>query len=457
MANPQHLQFLDRGAEAFNRWRDRRPSEPCDLSDVDFSGRDLRGFNLTEVNLAGANLDGADLQDVLLRQANLQLATLRKANLGRAQLRLAILLNASLVEADAAGADFEGAALENATLDGANLEKAKLSTARLEGALLRRTNLRDAVLANANLSNADLTGANASGAHFSSGTLISANFTDASVASAHFNGAKAESIRLQRADLQGTSFADATLTRATLADSNCARANFQRAHLNEATIAGADFLEADFSEATLVRLKGAGSAKHLDTTKLRHDARYFETCERGWTERWLSWEVIRTIGNLKLFAVSYSLLAFLLTTFYVVGLYNEKVMVARRWARGVEVPDGRPTRLLAGEILQHVHPFLFSWDTVLLFGATIVLVIASIIYTFGCPAEIKDFTEPQWRYQLGRSLVHYWSLAWRGRGWRLVCGTLYLVGGLGFVPIIGYKLVMAFVNVWKYGNISPLG
>ena len=30
------------------------------------------------------------------------------------------------------------------------------------------------------------------------------------------------------------------------------------------------------------------------------------------------------------------------------------------------------------------------------------------------------------------------------------------IGGLGFVPIIGYKLVRAFVCVWKYGNISSL-
>jgi len=456
VANPQHLQILEKGADAFNRWRQRHQAEVFDLAEADLRERNLQGFDLAKVILAGANLQGAALEEVNFAQANLQGANLRHANLRRARCRQAIWSGADLTGAVATDADLATADLENVVLEGASLEKAHLSVASLKGATLRGANLKDADLSNADLSNADLSGATATGANFAHSTLTSANLSHARLESARFGGAKAEGVRLAGSRLCMAEFHETVLVRADLTGTNCAQAEFDRAQLKRATVAGADFREARLCDADLTRLRGAGQAKHLDTTQVSPDARYFDTCRREWTERWLSWEVIRTIGNLKLFAVSYSLLAFLLTMFYVVGLYNEKVMVARQWAEGVQTSSDKPAALLAEEILRGVDPFLFSWDTVLLFGSTIILVMASIIYTFGCPAEIKDFTEPQWRYQLGRSLVHYWSLAWRGRRWRLFCGILYLVGGIGFVPIIGYKLLLAFVNVCRYQNISPL-
>ncbi|MHC4178880.1 MAG: hypothetical protein ACYSWU_15315, partial [Planctomycetota bacterium] len=214
--------------------------------------------------------------------------------------------------------------------------------------------------------------------------------------------------------------------------------------------------EANLTAVNMGHVSGAPKAKRLETSRIVSPVRYFDSCKQDWPEKYGSWEVIRTIGNLRLFAVSYSLLAFLLTTFYVVALYNEKIVIARQWARRVGESGDKATRLLAEEILGRMNPFLFSLDTVVLFASTIVLVVASVIYTFGCPAEIKDFTRPQWCYQLNRSLVHYWSLAWKGRRWRIACGALYLIGGAGFVPIIGYKLLRALVYVWKYGNLIPL-
>lgn len=456
MADPKHVEMIRQGVGTFQAWQARHKTQEIDLSDADLSELDLEGIELIKANLAGANLEGAVLKKAKLDQANLEGAILKGAHLEDAHLSVANLSGADLSHAVATKADFSHANLAKAVLDAANLEHSQFANATLEGALLRRAYLWGANFSHANLSHADLSAASANHASFAHGNLILANLSEATLDHATFDHAKADSVRLQRSQLRSALFQDAVLNDASLAGSICRRAGFNSARLDRAHVDGADFFEANLSEAHMTSIEGAEKAKNLETTRLSPDVLYFETCQRKWPEQWLSWEVIRTIGNLRLFAVSYSLLAFLLTAFYAIGLYNEKVIIARQWAAKIVGSEDRATRLLAERILARLEPFLFSWDTVLLFGATMVLVVGSITYTFGCPGEIKDFTRPQWCYQLNRSLVHYWALAWRGRGWRIACGLLYAVGGLGFVPIIGYKLVRALICVWRYGNISSL-
>lgn len=456
MANQQHLEMLNGGVPAFQAWQARHRIPEIDLSHADLRGLDLQGVEFAGVNLAGANLEGAVLKNAKLTFANLQAAILRGANLEEANFSGANLSGADLSSVAARRAQFTNATLVRTSLEGANLEHAQFGNATLEGAILRSAHLWGANFSHANLSHADLAAAVANDASFEHGNLPLANLSGAILDRASFNSANADSARFEHSQLCSASFHGAVLQRANLTGAVCQRAVFQHARLDHAVISGADFYEADLSEAHMTRIQGAEKAKNLATTQLSPDVLYFETCQRKWAERCLSWEVIRTIGNLRLFAVSYSLLAFLLTAFYVVGLYNEKVIIARQWAGQVVGSGDRATRLLAERIHARLEPFLFSWDTVLLFAATMILVVASIKYTFGCPAEIKDFTRPQWCYQLNRSLVHYWALAWRGKGWRIACGLLYAIGGLGFVPIIAYKLVRALFCVWKYGNIWAL-
>jgi hypothetical protein len=66
MPNPEHLQILKQGVEAWNTWRDENEDIPPDLRRAD-----LTGANLSEANLHGAILDGANLISADLRGADL--------------------------------------------------------------------------------------------------------------------------------------------------------------------------------------------------------------------------------------------------------------------------------------------------------------------------------------------------------------------------------------------------
>jgi uncharacterized protein YjbI with pentapeptide repeats len=103
MANPEYLQILKQGVEAWNAWR--KQISYVVLSGAIPSGADLSGANLSAAHLSGANLimadlSGADLSGADLSGANLSLANLDKANLDKAHLIMADLSGADLTGAD---------------------------------------------------------------------------------------------------------------------------------------------------------------------------------------------------------------------------------------------------------------------------------------------------------------------------------------------------------------------
>ncbi|MCV2880706.1 pentapeptide repeat-containing protein [Actibacterium sp. XHP0104] len=160
MGNPQHLEWLLEGVEAWNARREWEDFEP-DLSGFDIRGAyyeagirpanvriPLKGVNLRHANLEDAILTGADLRWADLSYARFRTADLVRANLEQANLHRVLLVRAKLTEAE-----FKGANLTAADLSGANLEDASIMMANLTNADLRICRLGET-----NLREADLTG-----------------------------------------------------------------------------------------------------------------------------------------------------------------------------------------------------------------------------------------------------------------------------------------------------------
>lgn len=125
MANPQHIQWLLEGVEAWNARRISTPFVP-DLSEVDIDGefrsagliRDdgralLGNVNLSGANLSCANLVGADLSGSSLNGADLTKAVLALSDLTAASLANSNLTAAKLYCARLSGVDFDGATFAN--------------------------------------------------------------------------------------------------------------------------------------------------------------------------------------------------------------------------------------------------------------------------------------------------------------------------------------------------------
>ncbi len=148
MANPEHLEILKQGVNAWNEWRQLTPAtqhyRPADLSGAELSSADLGSVGLEGealfavaeeihywpdgmqgVNLCGANLRGVSLVGADLNLANLSEADLSGANLSKANLYWAHLYGANLRGANLAATNFDAA-----KIGGTNYADIDLSTAK---------------------------------------------------------------------------------------------------------------------------------------------------------------------------------------------------------------------------------------------------------------------------------------------------------------------------------------
>jgi uncharacterized protein YjbI with pentapeptide repeats len=192
MAEIKQVELINKGVEAWNRWRQGNPDLAPNLMGVDLSGVDLKGVDFSRANLAGADLKGSNLSSAILSRADLSGAVLRRADFTRADLSEADLSWANLAEAKLERAELIFATLVRASLPDANLSSTNLSGANLIGASLAGAELSDATFRGANLSGADL-----SGAHLRHSDLTGTNLSQAD---------------LGWADLEGASFGDTDLS-----------------------------------------------------------------------------------------------------------------------------------------------------------------------------------------------------------------------------------------------------
>lgn len=135
MGNPQHLEWLLEGVDAWNKRRERDDFVPdlseCDvrqafedtlqlddrdrvpLSNVDFKNAEIAGANLAGADLRHADLTGANCIDLDLAESNCRNADLSSCNFSDANLE---------------GVSFGGAILERTIFSRANLENAYIPT-----------------------------------------------------------------------------------------------------------------------------------------------------------------------------------------------------------------------------------------------------------------------------------------------------------------------------------------
>jgi uncharacterized protein YjbI with pentapeptide repeats len=216
MANPEHLDILKQGVEAWNNWRKSNPEIIPDLSSADLAEENLPYINFSRTDLNRANLDRADLNHALADKANLN--------------------HASVVSADLNHVNFIGADLSYINGTQANLFHAQLDNANLQHASLREANLEGAYLSNANLSGTDLSKANLDDAHLNNASLIEANLSNADLGSA---------------DLRSASLHHANLEGAWLFNADCFLTSFVGANLDGASLQKALLIRTDLSDAVL--------------------------------------------------------------------------------------------------------------------------------------------------------------------------------------------------------------
>jgi uncharacterized protein YjbI with pentapeptide repeats len=173
MANPEHLEILERGRDVWNQWRKERPYVRPDLR-----GSDLRKYCLGCIDLSGADLNLADFTTGNLPGTYLAAANFSRANLEGAKLFEAYLPESSFIEADLSRADLRHADLSVAYFTRARLCGTYLTGAKFFRARLAKADLGGAFLGYANFTKADLSGADLSGARMEATVFANTNLSE---------------------------------------------------------------------------------------------------------------------------------------------------------------------------------------------------------------------------------------------------------------------------------------
>jgi uncharacterized protein YjbI with pentapeptide repeats len=390
MAKPEHVEIVKQGKEAVENWQ-RLQRQGVNRALTMGLGLDLKGHDFADSDLSGFRFEGADFSEAKFPGAVLTGSHFISCN----------FTNASFHRARAQGTPEQRTTFSECTLDGADFSNSIIIYLHLQRCQPKELKCKRGILSHA---------------YFEQCTLISARFEETGL-----NESKFEVVVYHQGSLVDTGLYGAVLN---------------GLELRETDVSGADFREARITECSWFHVEGLHAARGLERAILNQDPKYLEGAIVPFPERWCDWERLRRFGKMPLFGLSYSVLILIPTYIYFLAFYNHQV----DRLSGLKGPTGE-------WVGQHLHKLPMPSLSLLLLGSTVLLAIASTIYTLWCPTRVTEFTKDVWCDQLQRPLLHYWPFAWKYRWLRLICGACYLLGGCGALYVLITKVFKAGVFI----------
>lgn len=275
-----------------------------------------------------------------------------------------------------------------------------------------------------------------------SGTALPNDLRAFDLSDVNLNDADGQGVTFEAANLQGASLSNADLSRAVFEAVNLQDANmrgaklraaeFPRAKLDRANLHGADMSFASIKNATIESIKIdrktiLNTLRVVDVTSLFRE--HQKTYEIPWADRWLNWEMLRSIGQFPLFGVSWTALVVSLVGVTTIGLLNETKLLDF-----IDYPIPIPHRM-AGIIV-----------------SSLLLVVGSTLYASMCPRRIQHFSETAWVEEHDKVRIHYLAASMSRRFWQWATAVTTVVGGAWALWLVAERLAIAFRFIAKYTN-----
>jgi len=248
-----------------------------------------------------------------------------------------------------------------------------------------------------------------------------------------------------RFDFSGLRLAGVNFAFCNLAGSNFSNCDLDHCHFDVSDWAACNFSHATFNGCFLSGVQNAHKAAGLETVRGNGILMNFETAQRPWWNKFLDWEAVGAVGRLPLFTASSVALVVLPVYFYFLDVYNRHLLAWK--AAFSDRPSTDSYVFVASDALDKLSTLPVPTLSLASLISALLLFFASGAVC--CPPRIKQFSREQWCYQLERSLVEYWPLAWRWSFLRLTCICLYLVGGALALSVVSATLYDTFLFVWR--------
>jgi hypothetical protein len=202
------------------------------------------------------------------------------------------------------------------------------------------------------------------------------------------------------------------------------------------------FHNVEFGKIVLHETSGLSRCFQLEQVIVANDQvsylnRQLQSIETSIVDKWASWDRLRTFGRLPLFGTSFSVLIVIPSLFWLLAEYNRQIDRIQRAVVAVPVPEHIKT------LVSSLHPIQVPSLSLWILISTLLLAIASTLFTTFCPSRIKEYSPAQWEYQLRESMLPYLVDSWSNPLARIVAAPCYLLGAVGTVIILAIKLFNA--------------
>lgn len=241
---------------------------------------------------------------------------------------------------------------------------------------------------------------------------------------------------LTRALLIETNLSEVKLNGAILCFADLTRADLTGAYLIEADLTGARFHDAQLKGtrveyAVFTKAHGLfGRNKAIGVPVLAEKATYAHRRDH------IHWELLRSIGTLRIFGASYAAFIAIVVYIGVARWYESKAQLLSAWAEkiGWDRLTGWIERIPVLPV-----PERFGWQLLAIF----MLAVGATLFQF-CPGLIKESTETRWTRELKQPVIEYRSAMYSRIRVRYPCAICYAVGGLytlGYLLIKGWSAI----------------
>lgn len=466
-------------------WREKNPDDYLDLSGVNFRnysfthGALVKGLDFSKAKIHGVPFkDGAEVRDCLFTSA--VFSSLRLENI---QFKECAFDNAVFHDVEFHSVSFD---LKDASCLGKSFKDCKFFNCTLNGVSFNGVSFETVVFEKSHLAEATFDRASLLGVRFSESDLSKVSFAEAGFKQSYFDGvyfkcADGVISPCEAVDFSGTTFeattfnqskflkpvfSDATFNAnvsfgsslikgATFSNLDCEKVDFDGVDFRKSDLSGtgffrctfksADFFEGNLRGTRFVECSLAGTKwKHAQIDHATqiihplfegHDALLdrSESIVFPRVFKFIDWHWISIIGNLPMFGISWSALAFIIFYINAIHMLND--------SKFIDVID---------------YPIPVPDQIVLILVINVMLVIGSSIYKYRAPPRIQKFSEIEWvevhRYPRVLYLIERISAP----KWQMVAAVFLLGGAVMAVLLILYRLGLAgsyiLSDAWKRSN-----
>ncbi len=483
---PGELQSVLRTHELWLNTRDKPSTlgskgclSNCDLTNYDFGEFRLEQVIFEHVSMRGRKFDNVNLSGCHFVNVDLSRAEFTDVDLSFAQ----FTQKTDLSDAILAPEGLNQTIFSDVILD--NTEFRFRMNAKPEHACQfrnckgSRTLFKDAILNNVEFKRNQFQSANFKGAK-----LTSVSFSGGTYTRCDFSGIRFETPGLiqQQVEYRGSKFEGAVIAPESGfsgcefthdGDEPCSfqKATLRGVRLENSTFRKVDFESANLEEAFLSNIAVDGSNFNASTGLYGRHKATLQGVKGAQNARYLprydfcTWSLVRTIGSIPLFGVSYFAVIAIILLVSLTKTYNLQVNAFK------QTLESTPTAANNDAVNQHEHvddggprngdtP---RWsdklqeiklpDTLMrTLGALCLLAIGSTVYRVACPHEIQENTLVKWVRELKSPEIEYRALAAKGVFGRWTSGVCLSIGASYLLYHIICRVRDAFVFLWAHAS-----